>query len=65
MVADQQEDNRVGSVGRALFPVFFINFIFGIHMLSAPYKVLAFSFSTSGWLILITFFAGYIFGWVF
>jgi len=42
----------------------FLDFIFNIHMLSLPIIVMPFNLIKSLGLIIITFFAGYIFGWL-
>lgn len=42
-----------------------VNFIYGVHMLSVPYEVLAFNYSTAGLLIIVTFGVGYLIGWIF
>ena len=39
--------------------------VFGIHLLSIPVKVLPFNFSTAITLVVFTFVVGYLMGWVF
>lgn len=43
----------------------YLGWILGLHFLSNPYKVQAFSWSKAGLLVLFTFVVGYVFGWVF
>lgn len=43
----------------------YMNWIFGLHLLTNPYKVLPFNLMTAVWLIVFTFIVGYIMGWVF
>lgn len=44
---------------------FYLNWIFGLHLLSNPYLVLPFNFGTALMLVVFTFVVGYIMGWVF
>ena len=41
----------------------YLNFIFGLHMLSMPIVVMPFSILKTIGLVLVTFVAGYLFGW--
>ncbi len=43
----------------------FMDWIFWLHMLENPFRVVAFSFTTALWLIVVTFLVGYIAGWFF
>ena len=43
----------------------YLNWIFGLHLLTNPYKVLSFNFGTAITLIIFTFVVGYVMGWVF
>lgn len=43
----------------------YLNWIFGLHLITNPYKVLPFNFGTALTLIIVTFIVGYIMGWVF
>ena len=43
----------------------FYNFIFWLHMISLPWRVTGFTFIQSGSLIVVTFIAGYIMGYIF
>lgn len=43
----------------------YLNWIFGLHLLTNPYKVLPFSFSAAIMLLVFTFVVGYVAGWVF
>lgn len=43
----------------------YMNWIFGLHLLTNPFKVLAFNFGTAATLLGFTFILGYVMGWVF
>ncbi len=43
----------------------YLNWVFGLHLLTNPYKVLAFNFGTAVTLLVFTFIVGYFAGWVF
>ncbi len=43
----------------------YMNWIFGLHLLTNPYRVLPFNFSAALTLIVVTFVVGYVMGWVF
>ncbi len=43
----------------------YLNWIFGLHLLTNPYGVLPFNFGTALMLIVVTFIVGYVMGWVF
>lgn len=42
-----------------------LNFVFWLHMISNPYLVLSFDFTVAVLLLIITFVAGYVIGWIF
>jgi hypothetical protein len=41
-----------------------LDFVFRLHMIAPPYKVVAFDFATAAGLVLLTAFSGYMFGWM-
>lgn len=43
----------------------YLNWIFGLHLITNPFKVLPFSLMSAIWLIVFTFVVGYVMGWVF
>jgi hypothetical protein len=43
----------------------FLDWIYGLHFLSNPFRVAAFNLGTAVILVLVTFVLGYIFGWIF
>lgn len=43
----------------------YMNWIFGLHLLTNPYKVLPFNWGSAATLIIVTFVVGYVMGWVF
>jgi len=42
----------------------FMDWIFRLHFIEPPYRMMPFSFGTAALLILLTFTLGYLFGWV-
>lgn len=44
---------------------FYLNWIFGLHLITNPYKVLPFDFGTALTLVIFTFIVGYVVGWIF
>lgn len=47
------------------FAQLYLNWIFGLHLISNPFEVLPFNFGSATILILFTFVIGYLMGWVF
>lgn len=43
----------------------YMNWIFGLHLLTNPYTVLPFNWGSAITLIIVTFVVGYVMGWVF
>lgn len=43
----------------------FLNWIYGVHFLNNPFFITEFNLTRAVFLVLVTFAAGYIFGWVF
>ena len=43
----------------------YMDWIFGLHFLSNPYKLASFSLVKAGTLLLVVFVVGYLMGWVF
>lgn len=47
------------------FAQWYLNWIFGLHLITNPFTVLPFSLMSAIWLIVFTFVVGYVMGWVF
>lgn len=43
----------------------YMDWIFGLHLLNNPFRVMPFNLMTAIWLIVFTFVVGYVLGWVF
>lgn len=43
----------------------YMNWIFGLHLLTNPFRVMPFNMGTAFMLIVVTFVVGYLMGWVF
>ena len=42
----------------------FMDWIFGLHMISNPFMVATFGWGTAIWLLIVVFVVGYILGWI-
>ncbi|MCJ7805487.1 hypothetical protein MUP46_02490 [Patescibacteria group bacterium] len=42
-----------------------LDWVYGLHFMSNPFKMMAFSWGNALWLVLFTFIAGYVMGWIF